>query len=110
MAYTGQQICDRVREQINDDYKREIADAEILNYVNDVAKQILNMRPDLRIGSFGTTLADIALGGNFPFPDQFLPPVVDYCVSMCQRPDDEDAQTGQSQGALVKFYKDIYGS
>ena len=110
MAYTGQNICDRVREQINDDYKREIADSELLAYANDCAKMMLNLRPDLRIGSFGTALSDIALGGNFPFQDQFLPAVIDYCVAMSQRPDDEDAQAGLAAAAMQKFERTIMGA
>lgn len=110
MAYTGQNICDRVREQINDDYKREVPDAEILNYANDCAKMMLNLRPDLRMGSFGSALSDIALGGNFPFADQFLPAVIDYCVAMSQRPDDEDAQAGLSQAAMARFERVLVGA
>lgn len=110
MAYTGQNICDRVREQINDDYKRRVTDAEILNYINDCAKVILNKRPDLRIGSFGTALADIVLGGNFPFQDQYIPAVIDYCTAMCQRPDDEDAQSGQSATSMQAFMAAIGGA
>lgn len=103
MSYTGQNICDRVREQTNDEYKRDVGDAELLNYVNDCAKVILNLRPELRIGSFSTAMADISLSGTFPFPDQYLPAVIDYCVAMAQRPDDEDAQSGQSQAAMSSF-------
>lgn len=107
MAYTGQQIADRVREQLNDDYKREVADAEILNYINDCAKQILNRRPDLRIGSFGAALSDIALGGNFPFADQYLPAVINYCVAMCQSPDDEETMQALSDRAMKRFLSDL---
>lgn len=109
MAYTGQQICDRVRDQINDDFKREIPDAEILTLINDCAKQIRLKRPDLRIGSFASSLADITLGQPFPFSDLYLTAVIDYCVAMCQRPDDEDSQAGQSQAAMTQFLKTIYG-
>ena len=109
MAYTGQNICDRVRDQINDDAKRRVPDAEILTYINDCAKQLLNKRPDLRIGSFGAALADIALGGNFPFQDQYLPAVIEYCVSMAERPDDEAAEGSLSGAAMQKFLRDIYG-
>lgn len=109
MAYTGQQIADRVREQINDDAKRRVPDAEILNYLNDCAKMILNLRPDLRIGSFGAALADINLAGNFPFQDQFLPAVIDYCVAMSERPDDEATEGAYSQVARATFERVILG-
>lgn len=107
MAYTGQNICDRVRDQINDDYKREVADAEILGYINDCAKVLLNYRPDMFIGLFSSLPADIALGGNWPLSDWTLPLVIDYCTAMCQRPDDEDAQAGLSAAAMDKFIKAI---
>lgn len=109
MAYTGQNICDRVRDQINDEYKREIPDSEILAYANDAAKVMLNKRPDLRIGSLGTALTDIALADNFPFPDQYLPAVIEYCVAMCDSPDDESASEGRSQAAMTRFLRHLYG-
>lgn len=110
MAYTGQQIADRIREQINDDYKRRVSDAELLNYINDCAKALFNRRPDLRIGSFSAALADIALGGNFPFPDVYLPAVIDYGVAMAERPDDEAAEFTKAQAAMQSFMRNIYGT
>lgn len=109
MAYTGQQIADRIREQINDDAKRRVPDAELLNYINDCAKVIINKRPELRIGGFGAALADIALAGNFPFPDQYLPAVIDYCVAMAERPDDEAAEGSLSGAAMGMFERSIMG-
>lgn len=110
MAYTGQQICDRVREQVNDDYKREIPDAEILNYVNDCVKVIYDKRPDFFIGLFSSFPTDMSLGNNWPLEDRLLPAIIDYAVAMSQRPDDEDAQAGLSKVALEKFTNSLYGS
>lgn len=109
MATTGQQICDKVRLQTNDALKRELPDTELLEYVNQCARSLFLKRPDLRIGAFATPITDIALGGSFPFDDLFIPAVVDYCVSMTQRPDDEDADARVSDGAMKKFLRDIYG-
>lgn len=109
MAYTGQQIVDRIREQLPDDFKREWEDSVILSFVNDCAKMMLNRRPDLRIGSLGTALTDIALNTAFPFADQYLPAVVEYGVAMCNRPDDEEAVTSIARAARESFLKEIYG-
>ena len=109
MAYTGQQIVDRVREQINDNAGRDVGDGELLRLVNDCAKVLLNKRPDLRVGSYATALTDISLVQNFPFADQYLPAVIDYCVSMSQRPDDEAHEASFSQAAMAKFEHDIFG-
>lgn len=103
MAYSGQNICDRVREQINDDYKREVPDAEILNYANDCIKVIYDRRPDYFIGQFASFPTDMTLGTNWPLEDRVLPAVIDYAVAMAQRPDDEDSQVGLSKAALDKF-------
>lgn len=109
MAYTGQQIADLIRPQINDDFKRKVTDAELLAYINQCAKQLYMKRPDLFIGALATAPADIALGGTFPGPDLYVASVVDYCVSMTQRPDDEDATARVSDGAMKKFLRDIHG-
>jgi hypothetical protein len=109
MAYTGQQIVDRIREQISDDFKREWTDAEILSFVNDAAKLMLNRRPDLRIGSLGAALTDIALGGTFAFADQYLPAVINYGVTMAQGPDDEESSAALARRAREDFFKELYG-
>lgn len=109
MAYTGQQIADRVREQINDDYKRRVPDAEILNYINDTVKVVYDRRPDFLIGLFSALPADIALGGTFPLEDRLLPAVIDYCVAMSERPDDEAARSDLGTAALQKFERALQG-
>lgn len=109
MATTGQQFCDKVRLQANDEFKREIPDAEILEYANQVTKVLYTKRPDLFIGALSAAPADIALGGNLAFSDLYVPAAIEYALSMCQRPDDEDAAARISDGAMKKFLRDIYG-
>ncbi len=109
MAYTGQQICDRVREQSNDDLKREYPDAEILNLVNDCAKVIYDKRPDFFVGALSAAPADILLGNPWPLEDRTLPWVIDYCVAMLQRPDEEDTAAGVGAAAMAKFVNALKG-
>lgn len=110
MAYTGQQIVDRVRDQINDDFKREIPDTEILNYVNDCVKVLYDKRPDFFVGLFTAFPADMVIGGNWPLEDRLLPAVIDYALSMAQRPDDEEASQAIAVAAMGKFMDTVKGS
>jgi hypothetical protein len=110
MAYTGQQICDRTREQLNDDAKREFPDSEILNYVNDCVKVIYDKRPEFFVGLFSAFPADMNLAANWPLEDRLLPAVIDYAVSMSQRPDDEEASQQIASAAMGKFMDAIKGS
>jgi hypothetical protein len=109
MAYTGQNYADRVREQINDDLKRRVPDAELLNYANDCVKQLYLKRPDLFIGSLTATPADIALGGSLAIPDLYFPAALEYGISMAERPEDDEAHKAISEAAMKKFLRDIYG-
>ncbi len=109
MAYTGQNIADRVREQINDDAKRRVQDAEILNYINDFVKVVYDKRPDFLVGMYSGLPADIALGGVWPLEDRLLPALIDYCVAMCERPDDEAAEATLSQAAMQKALRALLG-
>jgi hypothetical protein len=109
MAYTGQQIVDRIREQLPDEYGREWSAADLLGLVNDCAKVMLNRRPDLRIGSLGTPLTDITLVTNFPFADQYLPAVIRYGVAMANAGDDEESVQAISRTAKEDFLKELYG-
>jgi hypothetical protein len=104
MTYTGQQVCDRARPQINDQFKREVEDAELLDYINDLVKVLRHKRPDLFVGSFSAIAADIALGSVVPVVDDtWLPAFVDYLVGMAGRPDDEESAQSVADKAMAKF-------
>jgi hypothetical protein len=108
MATTMQQVADKVRARLKDDYKNQLDDTSLLEILNESVKQIYNMRPDYFIGSFGTSPpADVLLMDNYPLPDETIPHAVNYAVAMIEvEPGPDKTQSG----AETRFLRGINGN
>lgn len=69
-------------------------------------RTMLNLRPDLALGQYGTlVINDITLASLFPFDEQFIPPFRDFLVFMAGRKDGEWTDRGHAMAAY-RFFKD----
>lgn len=65
-TYTGNDVVARVRTQFGDASGAQLADAPILNWINDGQREIVNSNPILRDTKFANLVADQQ---DYTFPD-----------------------------------------
>lgn len=108
MAITMQQIADRVRARVRDNYQNEVDDTAILEILNDGVKVLYNERPDFFIGMFSATpLVDKLLSEDCPLPDENVPHLINYAVAIIEvQPSDEKNTSGAEQ----RFVRGIHGN
>lgn len=110
MASTMQQVADRVRARLKDEYKDLVDDTSLLEVLNEGVKVLYNTRPDFFIGSFATSPpADVLLMDNYPLVDETIPHVVNYAVAILETEPGKDRQKNTS-GAEARFLRGIYGN
>lgn len=108
MAYTMQQVVDRARARLNDEYKKKFDDAELNDIANESIKAIYAMRPDFFVGSFATSPpTDKLLSENYPLPDETLPHIINYIVSLTEN---QPRDGTQATGAEQRFLRGLYGN
>lgn len=106
---TMQNIIDRVRFRLNDAQKVRNPDTQVLQYLNDMVKAAYNFRPDFFIGQYTAPPFDLASGGTYPLPGFSEPAAVEYCVALCNLPDDEEARQAKARDAEARFFAHLYG-
>lgn len=108
MAYTMQQIVDRARSRINDQYKQSYDDSELNDLLNEAVKVIYEKRPDFFVGAYATSPpTDKLLTESYPLPDETIQHVINYIVSLAEVQPKEGA--GRT-GAEERFLRGLYGN
>lgn len=106
---TMQDVIDLARIDLNDSGKVRWPDFDLLKHANAAVRQSFEMRPDLRLGSFATPFADLALAGEFPLPGEYFRAVADYIVARANAVDNEVAETSRSSVFMGSFDKQMVG-
>lgn len=102
MAFTAQQVCDRARTFLNDADKVRVPDATLLQYVNDAILVLSVNRPDLFLGSYkDLPKGDLALAGEIPLEDRFIPAVADWVVARAESIEDEYTVDGRAAAFMT---------
>ena len=92
---TMQDVADAAREPLNDEDKVRYTDTALLRYANAGIRRAYQVRPDLRLGSFTTPIADKTLADPFPMDEAYLQAIVDYVVFRAETRDDEHVNSNR---------------
>ena len=106
---TCQDVIDLARESLNDDgddAERRWPDARCMKFLQDGLDAILEIRPDLFIGQFGTFKSfDLVIGADFPLEGRYRRVVADYIIMRCEMGDEESVVSQR-----VKLAYDFFAS
>ena len=107
---TNQSVVDLARVTLNDAKKARYSDAILLGYLTSAVRRAYELRPDLRIGSYGTA-EDVpsALGGTFPIPDRYIQTCADYISGRAELRDDDATTEARAQAMLALFGSELLG-
>lgn len=103
---TMQELCDRARIPLQDAAKTRYSDADLLAFGVAGLLVLLDKRPDLYFGQFGTisaTLDALALGSDFPLGRQYFQPVADYTTARARSRSAEEVVRSQAQAFFNLF-------
>lgn len=70
---------------------------EQLGFVVDALNMAKNIRPDLFLGQFSTSIGTLTTASTLPLDDQFFRPIVDYVVFRCETKDAEHVDSGRAE-------------
>lgn len=104
---TMQDVLDDARVPLNDAAKVRYDDAKLLRYANAALRRIYQVRPDLRLGAYGTPVTDKTLTDVFPLPDYFRQPTADFITFRAETVDDEHINSGRVNIFLQSFDQGI---
>lgn len=109
MATLMQDVIDLARLPLNDPSKVAYPDDDLLKYLNSCVREALRMRPDLRVGSSlaWDAYVDLAIGVNFPLPDELKQAAADYVTGRAEMGDDEHSNSGRAQQLLGLFVSEL---
>lgn len=104
-----QAVVDLARMTLNDDAKDKNTDANLLTYGNDAIQEIYLMRPDLRLGSFGTAYVEATdvVNDDFPLDGSFKRPVADYIIARAEFQDAVHVTTGRALASYGIFKEQL---
>lgn len=92
-----QDVVDLARADLNDADKIRRSDPVLLKHANVAIRTAYQLRPDLRLGSYATPVADKALSDAFPLPDDYLRAVADFVVARANAGETDDAHASRAQ-------------
>lgn len=100
MARTVAEVVTAVRGLINDADAIARSDTTLIGYVRDALNTIKNVRPDLFMGKYKTSISALVAGDALPLDDQFFTAVYDYVIARAEMTDDESATGGRAELAM----------
>ena len=89
MARTVAEVIASARPTLDDADGVRYPNSELIGFTVDALNQAKNMRPDLFVGQYGTSIGTLTTGSNLPIDEQFFRPIVDYVIARCETKDDE---------------------
>lgn len=95
MARTVAEVLASTDGTLGDYDRTSYTEAERIGFVTDAVQAIKNMRPDLFIGQFGTSIGTLTATSVLPLDDQFFRPIVDYVIARCETKDEEHVVNGR---------------
>lgn len=98
-----QDILDLARNDVNDTAQSRYLDSDGIKYANDGIVRAMEIRPDLKFGSYGTAYTDLTTASAFPLPIEFRAKIAHYVVFCWQSTDDEFVNDG-----TAKMSRDLY--
>ena len=106
-----QAVLDLARDTLNDDAKTRYTDAAALMHGNDAVREAYAIRPDLRLGGFGTayTEATTPATDDFPLPDQYKRAVADYIVARLEFRNATASNGSRAVASMQLFHDQILG-
>jgi len=109
---TIQDVVDQARRDLlhdnkPDDTKRRYPNADLVRFINQGLLRTRDLRPDLWIGTFSTPWVDLAIGGTFPLPAQYVPALAYYAAYRAELRDDEYGVKGKAGEFLKLFERDM---
>lgn len=87
---------------LNDIGRVRYTQAERIGFVVDALQFVRNIRPDLFIGAFTTSIGTLTISSNIPLDDQFFRPIVDYVIARCETKDADHVASGRAE-LMAKF-------
>lgn len=105
MAVDFQTVIDRARAKLNDADKDRYTDPAALADANDGILAMLNLRPDIFFGQFGTVNVDggYQLEDPVPVNGRYMLMLQDWIIHRAEFIDDESAEGTRSVSALQFF-------
>ena len=107
-----QAVLDLARDTLNDDAKTRYTDTAALMHGNDAVREAYAIRPDLRLGVFGTanTEATTPATDDFPLPDQYKRAVADYIIGRLETRNATISNNDRAAFALQAFKNQMLGA
>ncbi|MDE1545935.1 hypothetical protein PTW32_10935 [Dechloromonas agitata] len=106
---TMQDVVDLARIDLNDNDKTRIDDSALLSSANAAIREAYQVRPDLRLGSYATPVADKAIGDTFPLGDDYKRLVADFIIGRSFAIDSEVADLNRVPAYLQIFRDQLLG-
>lgn len=97
MSRTVAEVLTSSDGTLSDADRIRYTEPERIGFVTDALNTIKNVRPDLFLGQYGTSIGPLALGDPLPIEDQFFRPVVDYVIARCETKDEEHVVSARAE-------------
>ena len=102
MSRTVGEVLTSAYSTLNDDARDRYTEPEAIGFVVDGLNMVKNVRPDLFLGRFGTSIGTLTTVSSLPLDEQFFRPVVDYVIARCETKDDEHVVSARAE-LMAKF-------
>lgn len=95
MSRTVGEVLSSAYVTLNDDARDRYKEPELLGFVVDALNMVKNVRPDLFLGRFKTSIGTLTDQSELPIDEQFFRPIVDYIISRAESKDAEHVESGR---------------
>lgn len=90
-------VLNSAKQTLNDEDQVSYTEAEKISFVVDALQSLRNMRPDLFLGTYATSIGALTTTSILPIHDQFFRPIVDYVIGRCETKDAEHITSGRAE-------------
>ena len=104
---TMQDLLDRARRPLKDANKRRLSDTDALRYANAAIRRAYILRPDFRLGSYATAVADVTFGDTFPLPLDYFQAVANYVTAAAEMEEDDAAHAERGVSFMTQFEREL---
>lgn len=104
---TFQNIIDDARVDLQDSAGTRYTTAQLIGYANDGVREMFRVRPDFRLGSYGTPVPTYVESDTLPIPDNYRMLLTNYLIFRSEVRDDEYSVNGRAVQFLARFEKEL---
>lgn len=95
MARTVNDVLTSADGTLADVARVRYTEAERIGFVVDALNTILNVRPDIFLGRFGTPFGTLTGASTLPLDEMYFRPLVDFVIARCETKDEEHVVSGR---------------